>query len=108
MKFIINQGDLLQINVSSWLIANKYDPTCYQVYSGDAVVYDASMIKNQYIRKSDIISACATTQNVGNYFYIETIHGGVYEFIGSVTTIGLLNAEFNSVLSKPKIPFKTA
>ena len=107
MKFIINQGELLQININNWLTANKYISTCYQVYSGDAVIYDATMIKNQYIRKSDIISACATTPNVGNYFYIETEQGGVFEFNGTVTTIGLLNAEFNNAISKPKVAFKS-
>ena len=105
MKFILNQGDLLQLNIGNWFASNKYDPTCYQVYSGDTVVYDSTMIKQQYIKKRDIISACATTPNVGNYFYIETEQGGVFEFKGTVTTIGLLHAEFNNAL-KAKVTFK--
>lgn len=102
MKFILNQGDLLQINIGNWLISNKYEATCYQVYAGDAVVYDGSMLKQYYIRKSDILTACSTW---GNHFYIETAPGYVHEFTGTVTTIGLLQAEFNGAL-KGKVTFK--
>lgn len=106
MKFILNQGELLQINIGNWLIANKYEATCYQVYSGDTVVYDGSMLKQYYIRKSDILTACSTSANLGNHFYIETAPGYVHEFTGTVTTIGLLHAEFNNAL-KAKVTFKT-
>jgi len=95
MKFIVKQGELLQLNIAAWFTSNKCAANCYQVYhissSSSAAIYDATMIQQYYIR--DIISACVTW---GNNFYIETAQGYVHEFTGTVTTIGLLHAEFNS------------
>ena len=102
MKFILNQGEHLQLQINNWLKSNKYSPDCYHINFGETTLFDASMIKQYYIRRADIINACSTTQNLGNRFYIETIQGYVHEFTGTVTTIGLLNAEFNAALrSRP-------
>lgn len=99
MKYFQRMGDFLQINVDEWFTINMQKPESYKISYRNISSVDGICIDKYCLRISDIACIYKTNPSIGFKLFIETKNEIVHEFVGSVTTIGYMFQELNSVLS---------
>jgi hypothetical protein len=98
MKYFQRIGDFLQINLDEWFAINMQKPESYKITYGNISSVDGAWMDKYCLRISDISCIYKTNPTLGFKLYIETNNEIRHEFVGSITTIGYLFQELNSVL----------